>query len=335
MAKKQVDDDLDFPDDTPGEGSGNDGLPSPEDLQVDTEGTPADAVEVEVVDDTPPADKGRQPLRQPVEDPTEEELQKYSADTRRRIEKLTHARHDERRAREALERQHAELSRVAQTLLEDNKQLRGVVDNGSEQYIKTAVSLAEKNVAAAQESFKSAQESFDADAIVKAQSDLMDAKIALQDAKKMRPTALQTEKPVVQTRELDSGADQIDSRTLRWQEDNQWFGRTGNEPHTAFALGLHQQLLNSGYDPRSEAYFEQIDARLKETFPGLYKKSTAEQRDAPPSRTSKPASVVAPATRTTSPRKVQLTATQVALANRLGLTPQQYAVELAKSQKES
>jgi hypothetical protein len=45
--------------------------------------------------------------------------------------------------------------------------------------------------------------------------------------------------------------------------------------------------------------------------------------------------VVAPASRSTSAGKIKLTATQVALAKRLGLTNQQYALEMAKLEKQN
>ena len=58
-------------------------------------------VEIEVVDDTPAQDRGRQALDRPVEDPTDEEINSYSDKVKGRIKELTHARHDERRAKES------------------------------------------------------------------------------------------------------------------------------------------------------------------------------------------------------------------------------------------
>ena len=62
-------------------------------------------IEIEVVDDTPPQDKGRKPLDREVADPTDEEIESYSDNVKKRIKDLTHARHDERRAKEALLRE--------------------------------------------------------------------------------------------------------------------------------------------------------------------------------------------------------------------------------------
>ena len=119
-----------------------------------------------------------------------------------------------------------------------------------------------------------------------------------------------------------------DEKTLRWQAKNQWFGANGFEEVTSYALGLHQKLVNSGTDPRSDEYFEQIDARVKSKFPEVFGGNEDRSRSGDSPR--RPASVVAPATRSSGAKKVQLTKTQVALAAKLKLTPQQYAIELAK-----
>ena len=62
-----------------------------------------DAVEfeIEVVDDTPDTDKGRKPLEEPVGEVTDDELSKYDEGVQKRIKKLSHGYHDERRAKEA------------------------------------------------------------------------------------------------------------------------------------------------------------------------------------------------------------------------------------------
>ena len=61
-------------------------------------------VEVEVVDDTPKADRGRKPS-EPPEEVTEEELGQYSDKVKKRIKHFSKGYHDERRAKETAERQ--------------------------------------------------------------------------------------------------------------------------------------------------------------------------------------------------------------------------------------
>ena len=64
-------------------------------IELELEGD--EKVEIEVVDDTPPEDRGRKPLDKEVEEPTEDELNEYSSKVQKRLKELTHARHDERR----------------------------------------------------------------------------------------------------------------------------------------------------------------------------------------------------------------------------------------------
>lgn len=293
-------------------------------------GAGGDDVEVEIIDDTPEKDRGRKPLEREVADPTDEEIDTYSDGVKKRIKELTHARHDERRAKEALAREKAELEAFAQRIHEENQKLRQYVSSGSEQYAASQVQLAETEVEAAKRKLKEATEAFDTDGIIAAQEAMLEAKMKVQAAKNFRPPTLQAEEKAVQTQQPEVSRPQMDDKTLRWQAKNQWFGAPGYEEMTSFALGLHQKLVNNGVDPRSDSYFEQIDARIKSTFREFFG-----EEDKPKSGdgSRKPATVVAPAARSTGPRKVQLTTHQVALAKKFGLTPQQYAEQVAKLEK--
>ena len=302
-----------------------------DDKSVDLEVSTDNDVEIEIVDDTPERDRGRKPLDREVADPTDEEIDQYSDGVKKRIKELTHARHDERRAKEALLREKQELERLAQHMAEENKKLKQYVNSGTEQYAASQLQIAETEVEKAKRQLKEATESFDTDAVIAAQDALMDAKMKVQAAKNFRPTPLQVEETEVQTQQTQVSRPELDDKTVRWQAKNQWFGSTGYEEVTSFALGLHQKLVNSGVDPRSDEYFERIDARIKSTFPEVF--GGTEDKPKSGDTPKRPTSVVAPATRSTGARKVQLTPTQVALAKKYGLTPQQYAAEVAKLER--
>ena len=177
---------------------------------------------------------------------------------------------------------------------------------------------------------KEANEAFDTEAIIAAQEALMDAKMRAQAAKNFRPTSLQVDETPVQIQQTQETRPTVDEKTLRWQAKNQWFGANGFEELTSFALGLHQKLVNSGIDARSDEYYERIDARMKSTFPEVF---GSEDKPRSGEVSKKPTTVVAPATRSTGVKKVQLSPTQIALAKKYGLTPQQYAAEVAKLEK--
>ena len=230
-------------------------------------------------------------------------------------------------------REKQELEVLTQRLLDENKKLRQNVNIGSEQYTQMAKTAAEAELDKARREYKAAQEAFDSDAILAAQEALLDAKMKLESAKNFRQTPLQDENFEVQTNYQEPQRVQPDEKTLRWQAKNQWFGADGFEEITSYALGLHQKLVNSGSDPRSDEYFEQIDARVKSKFPEVF--GGNEDRPRSGDTPKKPASVVAPATRSSGKKTVQLTKTQLALAEKFKLTPQQYAAQVARLENQN
>jgi hypothetical protein len=282
-----------------------------------------DEFEIDIIDDTPEPDQGRKPLDKIVEDPTDEEINSYSDNVKKRIKELTHSRHDERRAKEATLREKQELERLANQLLAENRQLKGYVEQGTRNIAATALGAAEAEYEKARKEYKAAQEAFDADAIIAAQEALTDAKWKVQNIRNFRPQPLQTTSDVVQTQQFIQQPPKPDEKSLRWQAKNQWFGADGFEEVTSYSLGLHQKLVNSGVNPQSDEYYEQIDNRVRNKFPEVFGK--AESRNE-----RRPVSVVAPASRSTGSKKIQMTTTQVALARKFGLTPQQYAAQVAK-----
>jgi len=108
---------------------------------------------------------------------------------------------------------------------------------------------------------------------------------------------------------------------------------------TALALGLHEKLVRSGIDPRSDDYYQQIDATMKRRFPEAFEDAEEEAKPqkevAKTAPKPKPSTNVAPVTRGTAPRQIRLTATQVALAKKLGLSNEQYARELMKLENDN
>jgi len=90
----------------------------------------------------------------------------------------------------------------------------------------------------------------------------------------------------------------------------------------------------TGVDPRSDEYFEQIDARVKSKFPEVFGEVDEKPRSqGTPAK--KPASVVAPASRSTGKKKIELTQTQIALAKKFNLDPQVYAREVLKLENQN
>jgi hypothetical protein len=310
----------------------NDQFKFPDEIEDNTPAPEAEGeeeIEIEIVDDTPEKDKGKQPLNKEVSDPTDDEISNYSQNVQTRIKELTHARHDERRKAEAALREKIELERLTQQLLEENKSLKKSVNFGQEAFIGAAKQKAEADLVMARKQYKEAQEAYDTDAIIAAQEALTEAKLRLEQTKNFRSTPLQEDQTPVQSQPRQTQTVQPDEKSLRWQAKNQWFGSQGFEEVTSFALGLHQKLVNSGVDPRSDEYYESIDSRIKNTFPELF----GEQK--PAQAAKRPSTVVAPASRSTGVKKVQLTPTQAALVKKFNLDPKKYYLEQQKLEKQN
>jgi hypothetical protein len=284
-------------------------------------------IELEVIDDAPPEDRGRKPLDREVEDVSDEEVAEYSEKVQKRMKELTHARHDERRAKEAALREREEAARIAQTLYEENKRLREHYNASAQLQTSVAQSKAEAELQLARQKLKEAQESYDTDQIIDAQEELAAARYRLEQAKSFTPKALQIPQEDVYSQPTPQQSPaQVDPKAARWQAQNQWFGQ--DDEMTSLALAVHKKLVDSGYDPRTDDYYERINARMREVFPDYFGETKKEQ----PKR---PATVVAAPTRTSGKKKVTLTKSQEALARRFGLTNEQYAKEVLKLNSES
>jgi hypothetical protein len=281
-----------------------------------------DETEVEIIDDTPEEDRGRKPLDRDVDDPSEDEISQYGEKVQKRMKELTHARHDERRQKEAALREREEALRVAQKLLEENKNLRQSVNTNQTALASTIKAKAESALEMARKKLKEAHEAYDNDAIVAAQEELTEAKYNYERVKNFKPAPLQEPNEEVYTQPETPQAPKPDEKALRWQEKNPWF--QSDLEMTNLAYAVHEKLVRNGVDPRSDEYYERIDTRMKEVFPEYFGKK------------AKPATVVAPVTRTTAGKKVvSLTKTQIALAKKLGLTNKQYAEEVLKLNQEA
>jgi len=294
-------------------------------IEIETEESDID---LEIVDDTPEEDRGRKPLDRDVNDPSDEEIAEYSDKVQKRMKELTHARHDERRAKESALREREEAVRVAQKLIEENRALRQNVNTNQTVAVESMKAFAEAALVMARKKLKEAQENYDTDAIIAAQEELAEAKYRAERIKDYRPTPLQEPKQEVYNQETTPQVPVPDQKALSWQQQNQWFG--ADEEMTSLALAVHKKLVESGVDPRSDDYYERVNARMREVFPKFFGETKKEQ----PSKKS--ANVVAAVTRTaTGKTRVKLTKTQEALARKFGLTNEQYAKEVLKLTSES
>ena len=296
---------------------------TPVEPEVEAKSEP-DELDIEVVDDTPKADRNRKPSEPPA-DVTDDELEGYSEKVRNRIKHFSKGYHDERRAKEAALRERQELESLAQRLVEENKTLKGDVGTTREALLDQAKRVVDSELNGAKIAYKDAYESGDADRLLEAQEHLTTAKLKADRLDNFKLPSLQEEETEVQNPQPTPQRVR-DPKAEAWVEENSsWFHV--DDEMTAYAMGLHQKLVKSGVDPRTDEYYETIDTRMRKVFPEEFD-DVVEQPEPQESR-KQSANVVAPATRSTAPNKVKLTKTQVALANRLGVPLEEYARQVA------
>jgi hypothetical protein len=284
-------------------------------------------LQLEFEDDTPEEDRGREPLpKEIVEELDKDELEDYSEKVRKRIQHFSKGYHDERRAKEAAQREKDEALRFTQSLIDENNKLKGSVSQSQEALVNQAKRAAELEMAQAKAEYKAAYDSGDSDAVMNAQQKLTAITMKSERLANFKPAALQQSKNEVQT-PPSAPAPVYDDKAANWRQSNQWFG--ADEEMTAFALGLHNKLVKDGVDPRSDTYYEKINSRMRQVFPTQF----AGDEEPTPKPKAKASGVVAPATRSTAPKKIVLTHTQVALAKRLGLPLELYAKQVAEEMR--
>jgi len=293
--------------------------------------TKADDIDLEITeDDIPVADRGKEPLpKEKVEELENDTLEDYSERVKQRMAQLKKVWHDERRAKEAADRERQEAIKYAQQVADENKKLKSSLSSGEEEYVKVVGNALEQQLTVAKRDYREAYNAGETDRIIDAQQKMNDAQMRLSQAQQYEPrfknTLQEPENPVyIQQNEQPSF--KPDSKAMAWQEKNDWFGK--DEEMTSLALGLHEKLVRSGVSPTSDDYYRRIDSTMQKRFPEYFGDATLDEEK--PAERTKPSNVVAPATRSTAPRKVKLTKTQVALAKKFGLTPEQYARETLK-----
>lgn len=295
-----------------------------------------DELSIEIVDDTPEEDRNRAPMpKEIVEELDNDDLEEYSEKVQKRLKQMKKVWHDERREKERSFREKEEALRVAQQTYEENKRLKERLGQGEKVLAEEVTKAATSEVAVAKDRLKQAYESGDAGQIADAQEALTDAKIKLQNYQKFKPSVQEPETSVKTTQQTQAPAQVTDPKAEAWRQKNTWFG--ADEEMTALALGLHEKLVRSGVDPRSDDYYRRVDTTMRKRFPEAFEEEpnqtqeeVKETKDSKPAPRAKAANVVAPATRTTAPRQVRLTPTQVAIARRLGLSNEAYAKEMIK-----
>jgi len=249
-------------------------------------------------------------------------LEEYSKGVQSRIAKLT------RKMREAERREQA-ATEYAQALeyqrRNDQKTFKKMdTDYWSrfEKNVKTGMESAQKELAAA-------IESGNAEAQVEANKRI--ATLAFENAKleQKKSEPVEPEQSVQQPsdggklpQQTPQELPEPDPKAEEWAAKNTWFGKDRAMTFTAFEI--HKDLVNEGFDPKSDAYYNEVDKRIKVDFSHKFAKGGDVEQS------SKTNQLVASAQRSVKPgrKTVRLTSSQVAIAKKLGVPLEEYAKQI-------
>ena len=295
--------------------------PSEKLVDIDTSGPETDVAVEEVKEEAVIETKEEEPkITEVKEEPKKEDekLEDYSKGVQSRISKLTRKMREAER-REAAATEYANSLEQARRVDQDRfKKVDSDYTKKFEDNIKTGMDSAQNELARAIEA---------GDAAAQVQANKRIATLAFDNAKleQRKETAAQ-EKPV----QLSDGGNlpkqtprqmpEADPMAEDWASKNTWFGR--DRPMTFTAFEIHKDVVNEGFDPKSDEYYAEIDKRIKVDFPHKFGNS---ERTTP-----KPVQSVASANRSVKQgrKTVRLTSSQVHIAKKLGVPLEEYAKQL-------
>ena len=274
--------------------------------------------------DSPDAPEMEASGEKPDVDKKEDELEQYSEGVQKRINKLTaRLREHQRREQAAVE--------YAKSVQQRAAELEQRFRSSDSARMSEAKNRIDTQIVALKQIIKKAREEGDFDTETEAQERLTSVQweqrqlhdaaqqfAAQQQARQQAPQQMPQQMPQQPVR-------QPDPRAETWAEENEWFGK--DMVMTAAVRGIHIELVQKeGFDPTSEEYYDEIDRRMRETFPAKFGSAPKSNNRA----TTKPVQTVAPATRSsgvtnTARRTVRLSPSQVAIAKKLGVPLEEYA----------
>jgi len=257
-----------------------------------------------------------------TETASSDEMDDYGKKVQSRIDKLT------KRLRETERREQAAIQ-FAQGVQADSARVRQQADQINSGYVAEFGDRVASQMAEAKKELKEAMDLGDTEKQVEVQSKI--SRLALEEervaSQKAQRERLAQE---MQARGVDPRQPQMppqmprqpapppppDPKAQDWAENNKWFGE--DEPMTLTSFSIHRKLMEEGFDPSSDSYYNEVDKRMKETFPHKFENT----QQVSPTQTVASANRGGPVRRKGT---VRLTPSQVAIAKKLGVPLSEYA----------
>jgi hypothetical protein len=225
-----------------------------------------EAVEIEITEETP---EGQAPAS------SDDELERYTKQVSRRINKLN------QKSREAEERA-AQLERVAMQKEQELQQYRQQTVHYQQSMLQKEEESLKAKTDQVDEIYRKAVSSGDAELMSKA--DTLKTELAIQkeklNAAKARYAGAQQAQQVPQEQYQQYQEPQRQApqevkptdQALSWHQQNPWYGNQEDPEHSAatqLAYFTHFNLLNEGYEADSEDYYAELNNRVYRAYPSL------------------------------------------------------------------
>tara|TARA_B110000211_G_C14074717_1_gene551523 strand:+ start:1556 stop:2482 length:927 start_codon:yes stop_codon:yes gene_type:complete len=213
-----------------------------------------------------------------------------------------------------------------------NKKLLGK-ENEVQSMGKRTLAMSEKQltdkIALAKEVYLEAFDEGEKEKLLNAQEMLNEAQSDLRAVNSAKARYAQqaqqaVEQPVAQQQQVPQAVS--DPKAEQWASDNNWFGK--DNVMTAAALAIDAELKNEGYDPSDNDFYQEIDNRIKTSFPHKFE----EDKERVQETTSSPAQVVSGSSRSSpsSRKKIKLSQEDLRLAQKWNIPLETYAAQKLK-----
>jgi hypothetical protein len=235
-----------------------------------------------------------------------------------------------------LVKQRKEKENQVEALLRQNQELNTRLENKNNEVTNISrhtLDLSEKQltdkIALAREVYLEAFDEGEKEKLLNAQEMLNEAQNDLKQVTSAKANyERQVQQPVAQPVQQQQQVAQpaTDPKAEEWATSNDWFGK--DNIMTAAALAIDAELKNEGYDPNDSEFYQEIDNRIKNTFPQKF----GEVEERVQESTSTPAQVVSGSSRSSpsSKSKVKLTQEDMRLAEKWNIPIETYAAQKLK-----
>ena len=235
-----------------------------------------------------------------------------------------------------LVKQRKEKENQVEALLRQNQELNTRLENKNNEVTNISrhtLDLSEKQltdkIALAREVYLEAFDEGEKEKLLNAQEMLNEAQNDLKQVTSAKANyERQVQQPVAQPVQQQQQVAQpaTDPKAEEWATSNDWFGK--DNIMTAAALAIDAELKNEGYDPNDSEFYQEIDNRIKNTFPQKF----GEVEERVQESTSTPAQVVSGSSRSSpsSKGKVKLTQEDMRLAEKWNIPIETYAAQKLK-----